>query len=79
MRPFAPFTIFLPAIALVFASIAPAHADKPKWTMMSDSKQVSLIYGDGSEESDLVLSCKLRRQQRQVLHRRNRCFAEAPT
>ena len=60
MRPFAPFTIFLPAIALVFASIAPAHADKPKWTMMSDSKQVSLIYGDGSEESDLVLSCKLR-------------------
>jgi hypothetical protein len=28
--------------------------------MISSSNQVSLVYGDGSEESDLILSCKPR-------------------
>jgi hypothetical protein len=58
MRRFAPSSI---ALALSLAAIVSAHADnKPKWTMISNSNQASLVYGDGSEESDLVLSCKLR-------------------
>lgn len=57
MRP-----IVLPlALFSVVLSLASARADdKPKWTMMSSSNQVTLVYGDGSEESDLVLSCKPR-------------------
>ena len=48
------------AISL-FASVAAAQPQpKPKWTMNSDAKQVSLVYGDGSEESDLIFSCKPR-------------------
>lgn len=48
------------AVALSFTSIASARADESKWSMTKDNSQVSLIYGDGSEESDLVLSCKPR-------------------
>ena len=60
MRPFAPASIAI-AVALPLVSLASAQADqKSKWTMMNDSSQVSLVYGDGSEESDLVLSCKPR-------------------
>jgi hypothetical protein len=59
MRPLAPGSVL--AVALSIASLVSARADdKPKWTMISDKNQVSLIYGDGSEESDLVLSCKPR-------------------
>jgi hypothetical protein len=57
MRPLAPGSVL--AVALSIASLVSARADdKPKWTMMTDKNQVSLIYGDGSEESDLILSCK---------------------
>ena len=59
MRPFAPASIAI-AVALPLVSLASAQADEPKWSMMKDSSQVSLVYGDGSEESDLVLSCKPR-------------------
>ena len=59
MRPLAPGSVL--AVALSIGSLVSARADdKPKWTMISDKNQVSLIYGDGSEESDLVLSCKPR-------------------
>ena len=59
MRFFALSSTSLFTIALSIASsVAVAADDKPKWTMNSDSKQVALIYGDGSEESDLVFSCK---------------------
>lgn len=57
------FILPLSLLAIVpsLASIASARADdKPRWTMMSSSNQVTLVYGDGSEESDLVLSCKPR-------------------
>ena len=61
MRPYARSPVSLLAVVLSLASIVSARAeDKPKWTMMSSSNQVSLVYGDGSEESDLVLSCKPR-------------------
>lgn len=61
MRTFVSSLISMLAVALFLGSIASASADdKPKWTMMSSSSLVSLIYGDGSEESDLVLSCKPR-------------------
>jgi hypothetical protein len=61
MRPVATASISVLAVALSFTSFACARADdKPKWTMMTDKDQVSLIYGDGSEESDLILSCKPR-------------------
>lgn len=54
-------SIALPAVISLLASVASAQPQpKPKWTMMSDAKQVSLIYGDGSEESDLIFSCKPR-------------------
>src|SRR4051812_14628795 len=47
------------AVALSIASLASARADdKPKWTMNSEKSEVTLVYGDDSEESDLVLSCK---------------------
>ena len=52
----APVSLFAVALSIAW-SVAAAADDKPKWMMNSDSKQVSLIYGDGSEESDLVLSC----------------------
>jgi hypothetical protein len=55
------FSIAAPAAISLFASAAFAQPQpKPKWTVNSDSKQVSLIYGDGSEESDLIFSCKPR-------------------
>lgn len=58
MRPFTPSFVCLLVVVASFA--APASADdKPKWTMISNGSQVSLVYGDGSEESDLVLNCKL--------------------
>jgi hypothetical protein len=57
MRPFTP-SLSLLAILL---SLGSARADdKPKWTMTSSTNEVTLVYGDGSEESDLVLSCKPR-------------------
>lgn len=47
------------AVALSFTSIASARADdKPKWSITSDKSEVTLVYGDDSEESDLALSCK---------------------
>ncbi len=61
MRPFAPCSVCLLVVTASFAAIASASADdKPKWTMTSSSNEISLVYGDGSEESDLVLSCKPR-------------------
>jgi hypothetical protein len=57
MRSLAPGSVL--AVALSIVPLISARADdKPKWTMMTDKNQVSLIYGDASEESDLVLSCK---------------------
>ena len=47
------------AVALSFTSIASARADdKPKWTMNSEKSEVTLAYGDDSEETDLALICK---------------------
>jgi hypothetical protein len=61
MHPFSPLSVCLLVVAASFFTTASAIADdKPKWKMISGSTQVSLIYGDGSEESDLVLSCKPR-------------------
>jgi hypothetical protein len=60
MRAYSSLCIALPAAAL-FVSVASAQPQpKPKWTMNSDSKEVSLVYGDDSEESDLIFSCKPR-------------------
>jgi hypothetical protein len=61
MRRFSFSSVCLLVVAASFVTIASASADdKPKWTMISSSNQVSLVYGDGSEESDLILSCKPR-------------------
>jgi len=58
MRTFAPATSVL-LVALSLTSIASARADdKPKWTMTSDKSEVTLAYGDDSEETDLALICK---------------------
>ena len=59
MRPSTPASLAI-AVALPLVSLASAQADQLKWSMTKDSSQVSLVYGDGSEESDLVLSCKPR-------------------
>jgi len=61
MRPFAFPSVSLLTATLSIAACASATADdKPTWTMNSDSKQAALIYGDGSEESEIVLTCKPR-------------------
>ena len=60
MRTFAPAISAL-FVALSLTSIASARADnKPKWTITSDKDEVTLVYGDDSEETDLALSCKPR-------------------
>ena len=60
MRAYSSLCIALPAAAL-FVSVASAQPQpKSKWTMNSDSKEVSLVYGDDSEESDLIFTCKPR-------------------
>lgn len=53
----------IPLLTATLSLVACAAAmadDKPTWTMNSDSKQVALVFGDGSEESELVLTCKPR-------------------
>jgi hypothetical protein len=55
-----PVTPSLSLLAVLLSLVCARADDKPKWTLMSDKDQVSLIYGDGSEESDLILSCKPR-------------------
>ena len=57
MRLFASGSVL--AVALSIASLASARADdKPKWTMNSEKSEVTLAYGDDSEETDLALICK---------------------
>lgn len=66
MRAYSSLCIALPAAAL-FVSVASAQPQpKSKWTMNSDSKEVTLVYGDDSEESDLVFSCKPRSNSVQI-------------
>jgi hypothetical protein len=61
MRPsISPSTLFLSVTLSVSACASAIADDKPTWTMNKDNDQVALIYGDGSEESELVLTCKPR-------------------
>lgn len=57
MRPLALRSVL--AVALSIVSLVSARADdKPKWTMNSEKTEVTLAYGDDSEETDLALICK---------------------
>jgi hypothetical protein len=57
MRPLALSSVL--AVALSIVSLVSARADdKPKWTMNSEKTEVTLAYGDDSEETDLALICK---------------------
>lgn len=57
MRPLALSSVL--AVTLSIASLVSARADdKPKWTMNSEKNEVTLAYGDDSEETDLALICK---------------------
>lgn len=60
MRACLVLSLVLTVTVLLVSAASAQPQPKSKWTMNSDSKQVSLIYGDDLEESDLIFSCKPR-------------------